>query len=430
MAESESIAANHLEFVKSLFQHYSESAFNFYVNKKIAYLLGTPVNTKSAKKTFYHELIQNTSLPTNYNFASIITEIIKKLNITHNKDIQLLMPIKAKENYKHQQIESPTNPSYHYTLGSTINITAIGAFTSHDHTMHISKDLSYNLQHHQDFDLCYHNQILEPQNNRNSDINNQQHLPPVIVINPALPIDKQQQQLLQPPQQPQQQQQLQQPNIDPMAYAPIVKLEKFTGKENNAQVWLSDVEKVIIANGWNNARAMQAIFYFLQDTANSWYQSLANKPEDFAVFKFAFLQYFSNNNSINRLANTFTTIKQGENEAVTTYLRCFHRNLHQIQVIQADYFTAPQILNQFIKGLCSSILQCICPMHPVDLQATVTNAQDFEAAELKANHAQAINLVMNRLSELNSKLKQFSNSINQKLEEYLADNHAIYQPPQ
>ncbi|KAG9287932.1 hypothetical protein G9A89_017527 [Geosiphon pyriformis] len=50
-------------------------------------------------------------------------------------------------------------------------------------------------------------------------------------------------------------------------------------------------------------------------------------------------------------------------------------------------------------------------MHPADLQAVVTNARDFKAAELKANHVQAINLVMNESSELN-----------QKLEGYLADN--------
>ncbi|KAG9289708.1 hypothetical protein G9A89_014443 [Geosiphon pyriformis] len=35
------------------------------------------------------------------------------------------------------------------------------------------------------------------------------------------------------------------------------------------------------------------------------------------------------------------------------------------------------------------------------------NARDFKAAELEANHAQAINLVMNGSSELDSKLKQF-----------------------
>ncbi|KAG9292070.1 hypothetical protein G9A89_017970 [Geosiphon pyriformis] len=206
-----------------------------------------------------------------------------------------------------------------------------------------------------------------------------------------------------PPQQPLQQihqlpvlQQQQQ-----MTYAPIVKLNKFTSEEDNAQ-----------------------------DTTNAWYQSLTIQPQNFNKFKTEFLRYFNNNNSINKLANTFITIKQGETEAVTTYLEWFHKNLRQIQVIQADYFTAPQILNQFIRELHSNILQRIRPMHPQTLQDAVTNVRDFEVAELEANHAQAVNLVMNGSSELDSKLKQFSNSINQKLEGYLADNHTIYQPPQ
>ncbi|KAG9299400.1 hypothetical protein G9A89_014049 [Geosiphon pyriformis] len=125
------------------------------------------------------------------------------------------------------------------------------------------KNLNHNCQHHQDFDYRHLSQILElqhNQNDRNFDINNQQHLPPVIVINPppALPINEQQQQLFQPPQQLQQpfpppQQQLQQPPqqqiIAPIAYAFIAKLEKFTSKEDNIQVWLNNVEKAIAANG-------------------------------------------------------------------------------------------------------------------------------------------------------------------------------------
>ncbi|KAG9306373.1 hypothetical protein G9A89_018256 [Geosiphon pyriformis] len=51
--------------------------------------------------------------------------------------------------------------------------------------------------------------------------------------------------------------------------------------------------------------------------------------------------------------------------------------------------------------------QQVRPMHPVDLSITVTHTRDFEAAELEANHAQAVNLVMNESSELDSKLKQF-----------------------
>ncbi|KAG9301133.1 hypothetical protein G9A89_012516 [Geosiphon pyriformis] len=137
-----------------------------------------------------------------------------------------------------------------------------------------------------------------------------------------------------------------------MAYTPIAKIKKFTSEENNAQ---------------NNDRVFQVILYFLQDT--------------------------------------------GETEAVTTYLGCFHRNLHQIQAIQADYFTASQILNQFICGLCSSFFQHVHPMHSQTLQDAVTNVRDFELTELKANHAQAVNLVMNRLSDLDSKLKQLTTAL-------------------
>ncbi|KAG9305782.1 hypothetical protein G9A89_001070 [Geosiphon pyriformis] len=199
------------------------------------------------------------------------------------------------------------------------------------------------------------------------------------------------------------QQQLQQPNLDSMAYTLIAKLEKFTGEEDNP---------------------LQPMNRMTQEYSKPFHISYRILPTcDIKEFKIAFLEYFSNNNSINCLANTFTTIKQGETEAVITYLGYFHRNLHQIQAIQADYSTVPQILNQFIKGLCSSILQCVCSMHPADFQATVTNTRDFELAKLEANYAQAINLVMNRSSKLNSKLKQFSNSINQKLERYLANNH-------
>ncbi|KAG9293988.1 hypothetical protein G9A89_019326 [Geosiphon pyriformis] len=157
---------------------------------------------------------------------------------------------------------------------------------------------------------------------------------------------------------------------------------------------------------------MQTIPYFLKDTADSWYQSLINKPQDFNAFKVEFLQYFSNNNSINCLVNTFTTMKQGETEAVTTYLGHFHKNLRQIQAIDANYFTAPQILNQFICGLHSSILQHVCPLHLGTLQEAVTCTRDFEFAESKANHVHTMNLVMNGSSELDSKLKQFSDSIN------------------
>ncbi|KAG9288234.1 hypothetical protein G9A89_021265 [Geosiphon pyriformis] len=62
-----------------------------------------------------------------------------------------------------------------------------------------------------------------------------------------------------------------------MIYALIAKLEKFTGKEDNIQIWLNNIKKAIMANRWNDVRALQTIPYFLQDTADLWYQSLAVK---------------------------------------------------------------------------------------------------------------------------------------------------------
>ncbi|KAG9295955.1 hypothetical protein G9A89_011807 [Geosiphon pyriformis] len=65
--------------------------------------------------------------------------------------------------------------------------------------------------------------------------------PPVELIQQQqIPLQQPLQQPFQPPQQL---------NVDPMAYAPIAKLEKFTEKEDNTQIWLNDIEKAIIANG-------------------------------------------------------------------------------------------------------------------------------------------------------------------------------------
>ncbi|KAG9285643.1 hypothetical protein G9A89_009283 [Geosiphon pyriformis] len=342
MAESENIGANHLGFAKSLFQHYCKGK------------LQTPA-------------------------------------VTPRK----IQPPAWKKN----RVESPSNPSYHYTLGSAINISSTDVFPS-------TATLAFGRFLFQNFGISDLWKATESEKEEEELEDQKFTYQNSITKNPEPP---------------------QPPNLDPMAYAPIAKLDNFTGKENDAQVWLNDVEKAIAANRWNDAQAMQAILYFLKDTTDSWYQSLVNKSQDFNAFKAEFLRYFSNNNSINRLVNAFITIKQGETEVVTTYLKCFHQNLCQIQAIDANYFTASQILNQFIRGLRSSILQHVRPLHPGTFQDTVTCTKDFESAKSEANHAQAINLVMNGLSELNSKLEKFNESINKRLEGYLADNYAIYQ---
>ncbi|KAG9305894.1 hypothetical protein G9A89_016546 [Geosiphon pyriformis] len=252
------------------------------------------------------------------------------------------MPVKAKENYKHQQIKSPINPSYHYTPGSTINITATGMSTSHV----ISTFGQFPFQSKQRKE-----DLLGPYSTYFEGFKSQSSMPSG----------------LQSP--------LPQPDFGTVSSWKVTDLEKEQKEESEDQEF---TYQNLIPKNPNietpNFQTQQNPNLENPEIETLNFQThLANKPQDFAVFKLAFLQYFSNNNSINWLVNTFTTIKQRENEAVTTYLGCFHRNLCQIQAIQTDYFTVSQILNQFIRGLYSSILQCVYPMHPADLQAAVTN---------------------------------------------------------
>ncbi|KAG9299859.1 hypothetical protein G9A89_003403 [Geosiphon pyriformis] len=331
VTESEETRTNHLGFTKFLFQYYhthleltnnswpTESAFNCYVNKKIVYYLGGQEDPKFVFNNFFSELLQSTILPQNYLFASLITEINRKIEKYTKQRFPITFADKGKgrlqtpvetpkqiqlSTWKKQRFNSSVNPSYHHTLGK---ITDLEKKKGND--QEISKQ----------------NPILE-----NSEIETLQQQQSQLVP---------QQQLQQPLQQQSQLQQ--QLLLVPIAYAPITKIEKFTSKKDNAQ---------------------------------------------------------------------------RETETVITYLGHFYRNLCQIQAIQADYFTVPQILNQFIRGLCTT------------LQDTVTWTRDFKSAELETNHAQTINLVMNGLSDLNFKLKQLSDLINQKLKGYLADNCTIYQP--
>ncbi|KAG9295051.1 hypothetical protein G9A89_017845 [Geosiphon pyriformis] len=318
VAELEIIRANHLGFAKFL---YTQQQFPFTYADKDKERLQTPVVTPKKIQSFTR---------------------------------------------KKTKVESPTNPSYHYTPKSTINISSVDTFTSNA----TSTFRQFSFQSKQRRAELLGPYVMESKEEESED---QEFIYQNPILENLKPIQQPQQPLQQPIQQqfqplpPQQQQQ--------MAYTPIAKLEKFTGEEDDTQVWLNNIEKAITANGWDDAK-------------------------NFNAFKLAFLQYFSNNNSINHLANIFTIIKQGKNEAA----------------IQANYFTVPQILNQFIRGLCSSILQYVCPMHLADLQTAVMNAKDFKTAKLETNYAQAVNLVMNGSSDLDSKLKQFSESINQKLE--------------
>ncbi|KAG9293035.1 hypothetical protein G9A89_016397 [Geosiphon pyriformis] len=127
--------------------HFSaESAFNFYINNKITDCLGGTVKIKSTRENFYTELFQHTSLPRNYSFAPIISEINQTIErytqqqfpITYvDKDKRRLQTptVTLKQiqlpTWKKTRVKLPINSSYHYTPESTINILSIGASISY-----------------------------------------------------------------------------------------------------------------------------------------------------------------------------------------------------------------------------------------------------------------------------------------------------------
>ncbi|KAG9297957.1 hypothetical protein G9A89_018785 [Geosiphon pyriformis] len=122
-----------------------ELAFNFYINNKITDCLGGTVNIESARKNFYTELFQHISLPRNYSFAPIIKEINQIIKRYTQQQFPITYADKSKgrlqtpavmlkeiqlPTWKKTRIKSPTNPSYHYTSRSAINITSTSAFTT------------------------------------------------------------------------------------------------------------------------------------------------------------------------------------------------------------------------------------------------------------------------------------------------------------
>ncbi|KAG9293312.1 hypothetical protein G9A89_007558 [Geosiphon pyriformis] len=167
---------------------------------------------------------------------------------------------------------------------------------------------------------------------------------------------------------------------------------------------------------------------------DSWYQSLETKPTSFAEFKNALLEYFSDPNAVIQLQNEFNTIKQNTGETVTQYLARFNQIRRQIEAIEQGYYTDPQVLNQFIRGLKSSILGRVHPAHPNSLPEAVTLARALESAEKKANHSQMVNMVMeeNKTETLEKRVTRLGEELSKKIESYLIPDPRknTYQPPQ
>ncbi|KAG9291774.1 hypothetical protein G9A89_012059 [Geosiphon pyriformis] len=181
-------------------------------------------------------------------------------------------------------------------------------------------------------------------------------------------------------------------------------------------------------------RAIQTLPFFLKDTADSWYQSLETKPMSFAKFKNALLEYFSDPNTIIQLQNKFNTIKQNTDETVTQYLARFNQICCQIEAIEQGYYTDSQVLNQFIRGLKSSILGRVHSVHPNSLPETITLARALESAKKEPNHSQIVNMIIeeNKTETLKKRVMQLGEKLSKKIESYLIldPRKNTYQPPQ
>ncbi|KAG9307521.1 hypothetical protein G9A89_003844 [Geosiphon pyriformis] len=92
------------------------------------------------------------------------------------------------------------------------------------------------------------------------------------------------------------------------------------------------------------------------------------------------------------------------------------------------------VLNQFIRGLKSSILERICPVHPNSLSEAITLTRALELAEKEANHSQMVNIVMeeNKTKTLEKRIMQLGKELSKKIESYFIPDprRNTYQPPQ
>ncbi|KAG9285425.1 hypothetical protein G9A89_010900 [Geosiphon pyriformis] len=186
-----------------------------------------------------------------------------------------------------------------------------------------------------------------------------------------------------------------------MTTAYIAKIPEFTGEDNNTspQKWLNKVQKAGDANGWNAARMLKAIPYFLQGTVGEWFENLEEPFKNWQAFKDAFLQQFTDNNTSITLKNHFHNIKQETSETVITYLGRFNKLLRQIRQLKTnDYYSDAQILDQFIAGLKDKLIKKVHPHASANLAIAIKHAKNYEMAMEEANHTKLVNLAIGETS--------------------------------
>ncbi|KAG9297988.1 hypothetical protein G9A89_018816 [Geosiphon pyriformis] len=169
----------------------------------------------------------------------------------------------------------------------------------------------------------------------------------------------------------------------------IAKIPEFNEEDikTSPQEWLDQVTKAGDTNGWNAARMLRTIPYFLKRTAGEWFENLAAPFNDWNAFKAAFLEQFTNNNTSITLRNHFRNIKQEPSKSVMTYIGKFNKLLRQIHQLKTNnYYSDAQILDQFIAGLKDKLIKKVCPHAPEDLNSAIQHAKRYKMAMEEANH--------------------------------------------
>ncbi|KAG9298354.1 hypothetical protein G9A89_003171 [Geosiphon pyriformis] len=215
-----------------------------------------------------------------------------------------------------------------------------------------------------------------------------------------------------------------------MATAYIAKIPEFTGEDSDTspQEWLDKVSKAGDANGWNAARMLKAIPYFLQGTAGEWFENLEGPFENWQAFKDAFLQQFTDNNTSITLRNRFRNIKQNPSESVMTYLGKFNKLLRRIRQLETDeYYSNAQILDQFIAGLKDKLIKKVHPHNPEDLATAIRHAKNYEMAMEEANRTKLVNLAIGKTS---SAAEEKIDQLTKKVENYFTNQQQPQQQPQ
>ncbi|KAG9303094.1 hypothetical protein G9A89_005052 [Geosiphon pyriformis] len=206
-------------------------------------------------------------------------------------------------------------------------------------------------------------------------------------------------------------------NEEKMTSTYIAKISEFTGEDSKTspQEWLGKVSKAGDANGWNAARMLKAISYFLQETVKHW-----------EAFKTAFLEQFTDNNTSITLQNWFQNIKQEPSELVITYYKKFNKLFRRICQLETNkYYSNAQILDQFIAGLKDKLIKKVHPHAPEDLVTAIQQAKNYEMAMEKANRTKLVNLAIRKTS---SAAEKKIDQLTKKVENYFTNQQQQQQP--